>query len=151
MTAPSVADQRSACGALSQILDIPSGNRLWYDTSDIAALQDDETTRAQSALVRAQALLAASQAGYDKESALVFVDSGDVTQLKVSDDPPPQLPAGNVQHLLPQTPPGATADPLPPTMPRLPVGSTSAGDGGNGTRPTPRPTSARRGLNGGDG
>jgi len=141
---------RSACGALSQILDIPSGNRLWYDTSDIAALQDDETTRAQSALVRAQALLAASQAGYDKESALVFVDSGDVTQLKVSDDPPPQLPAGNVQHLLPQTPPGATADPLPPTMPRLPVGSTSAGDGGNGTRPTPRPTSARRGLNGDD-
>ena len=140
---------RSACGALSQILDVPAGNRLWYDISDIAALQDDETTRAQAALVRGQALLAVGQAGYDRESALAFVDSGDVTQLKVADTPPPP-PAGNVQHLLGQTQPGATADPLPPTMPRLPVGSTSAGDGGNGTRPTPRPSSARRGLNGGD-
>lgn len=140
---------RSFCGALSPIMNVPAGNRLWFDVRDIAALQDSETTRAQSALVRAQALLAARQAGYDPESALAFVDSGDVTQLKVADVPPP-LPAGNVQHLLGQTQPGATADPLPPTMPRLPVGSTSAGDGGNHTRPTPRPVSARRGLNGGD-
>jgi hypothetical protein len=141
---------RSACGALSQLLDIPAGNRLWYDTADIAALQDDETTRAQAALVRAQALLAARQAGYDPASALKFVDSGDVTQLKVA-PAPPALPAGNVQHLLPQQQPGATADPLPATMPRLPVGSTSIGDGGNGTRPTPRPASARRALDGANG
>ena len=138
---------RSVCGALSQILDVPAGNRLWYDTSDIAALQDGETAQAQAALVRMQALLAARQAGYDPESAIAAVNAGDVTQLKVADTPPP-LPAGNVQHLLPQQQPGVTADPLPPTMPRLPVGSTSAGDGGNGTRPTPRPVSARRGLNG---
>jgi phage portal protein BeeE len=139
---------RSACGALSQLLDIPAGNRLWYDTSDIAALQDSETARAQSALVRAQALLAVRQAGYDPQSAIAFVDSGDVGQLKVAPTPAP-LPAGNVQHLLPQAQPGATADPLPPTLPRLNTGSTSPGDGGNGTRPTPRPASARRGLNGG--
>jgi hypothetical protein len=31
-------------------------------------------------------------------------------------------------------------------MPRLGVGSTSPGDGGNGSRPTPRPASARRAL-----
>ena len=134
---------RSACGALSQILDVPAGNRLWYDTSDIAALQDGETERAQAALVRMQALLAARQAGYDPVSAVAAVDSGDVTQLKVA-AVPPGLPAGNVQNGLPQTSPGATADPLPATMPRLPVGSTSPGDGGNGTRPTPRPSSARR-------
>jgi phage portal protein BeeE len=140
---------RSFCGAFSQILDVPAGNRLWYDVAGIAALQDSETTRAQAALVRAQALLAARQAGYDPESALAFVDSGDVTQLKVAAAPPP-LPAGNVQHLLGQAQPGATADPLPATMPRLPVGSTSAGDGGNGTRPTPRPASSRRALNGAD-
>lgn len=141
---------RSACGALAQLVDIPDGNRLWYDTSDIAALQDSETSRAQAALVRAQALLAASQAGYDKESAVKFVDSGDVTQLKVAAVPPP-VPAGNVQHMLPQTSPGVTADPLPPTLPRLPVGSVSPGDGGNGTRPTPRPTSARRAIEGANG
>lgn len=139
---------RSVCGALSQLVDVPSGNRLWYDTTDIAALQDSETARAQAALVRAQALLAASQAGYDRQSAVAFVDSGDVTQLKVA-AAPPAPPAGNVQHMLPQQQPGATADPLPPTLPRLPVGSTSIGDGGNSTRPTPRPSSGRRALNGG--
>jgi phage portal protein BeeE len=138
---------RSVCGALAQLVTVPAGNRLWYDTSDIAALQDSETTRAQAALVRAQALLAAYQAGYDRQSAIAFVDSGDVGQLKVAPTPP-KPPAGNVQHLLPQAQPGATADPLPATMPRIPVGSTSAGDGGNGTRPTPRPASARRSLNG---
>jgi hypothetical protein len=31
---------RSVCGALSQIVTVPSGNRLWFDTADIAALQD---------------------------------------------------------------------------------------------------------------
>jgi len=31
---------RSACGALAAVVDVPAGNRLWYDTSDIAALMD---------------------------------------------------------------------------------------------------------------
>ena len=141
---------RSVCGVLAQLVDVPAGNRLWFDTSGIAALQDGETARAQSALVRAQALLALSQAGYDRQSSVKFLDSGDVTQLVVDADPPPP-PAGNVQHLLPQTAPGVTADPLPPVMPRLPVGSTSPGDGGNGTRPSPRPVSARRALEGANG
>lgn len=141
---------RSACGALSQLLDVPSGNRLWFDTSDIAALQDGEMERGQSALVRSQAVLALNQAQkYTPDSIVTAVDAGDLTLLKVMDNAPPPAGGSAVQHLLPQTPPGATADPLPPTMPRLPVGSTSLGDGGNGTRPTPRPVSARRALNGG--
>jgi phage portal protein BeeE len=140
---------RSFFGAFSKIMDVPAGNRLWFDTGDIAALQDGETERAQAALIRMQALLAARQAGYDPMSAIAAVDSMDLTQLKVAAVPPPP-PGGNVQHLLPQTSPGATADPLPPTLGRLPVGSTSPGDGGNGSRPTPRPASARRALNGAD-
>ena len=140
---------RSLCGALEPLVpDLPTGSRLWVDTSSIAALQDGEQVRAQVTLIRAQALLALGQAGYDKMSAVDAIEAGDMGQLKVA-DVPPQLPAGNVQHLLPQPgQPGATADPLPPSMPRLPVGSTSPGDGGNGTRPTPRPASARRALNG---
>ena len=139
---------RSACGALEQLLDVPSGNRLWYDTSDIAALQDGEMERGQAALVRAQALLALVQAGYTHESAIAAVDAMDLAQLKAGGL---GTPGGSqpVQHLLPQPgQPGATADPLPATMPRLSVGSTSPGDGGNSTRPTPRPASARRALNG---
>jgi len=136
---------RSVCGALSQITDVPAGNRLWFDTADIAALQDGEMERAQAALVRMQAVLAGVQAGATMESVAAAVDAMDLTQLKKA-PVPAAAPAGNVQHLLPQTSPGATADPLPPTMPRLGVGSTSPGDGGNGSRPTPRPASARRAL-----
>lgn len=139
---------RSVCGVLSQFLDVPSGNRLWFDTGDIAALQDGEMERGQAALVRAQALLALYQAGYDRLSAVAAVNAMDLTQLKEA-AAPPATPGQPVQSGLPQTPPGATADPLPATMPRLAVGSTSPGDGGNKTRPTPRPTSARR-MNGAD-
>jgi hypothetical protein len=136
---------RSACGALAQIVDVPAGNRLWFDTSDIAALQDGEMERGQAALVRAQALLALVQAGYTHESAIAAVDAMDLSQLKAGGVGTPSS-SQPVQHLLPQAQPGATADPLPPTMPRLGVGSTSPGDGGNGSRPTPRPASARRAL-----
>jgi hypothetical protein len=141
---------RSACGALSQLLDIPAGNRLWFDVSDISALQDGELEKGQAALVKAQALLALRQAGYDPMSAISAVDAMDLTQLKVA-AVPPQLPGQAVQHMLPQQQPGAVASPLPPTLGRLPVGSTSPGDGGNSTRPLPRPASARRALSGANG
>jgi hypothetical protein len=138
---------RSLCAALEPLVpDVPAGARLWVDTGDIAALQDGEQVRAQVTLIRAQALLAMQQAGYDRMSAVAAVEAGDMSQLEEAavPPPPPNLP---VQHLLPQPgQPGATADPLPPTLPRLGVGSTSPGDGGNNTRPTPRPASARRAL-----
>jgi phage portal protein BeeE len=134
---------RSACGALSQIVDVPAGNRLWFDVSDIAALQDGEMERGQAALVRAQALLALVQAGYTHESAIAAVDAMDLSQLKAGGIGTPAS-SQPVQHLLPQAQPGATASPLPPTMPRLDVGPTSPGGGGDGSRPTPRPASARR-------
>ena len=74
---------------------------------------------------------------------MVAVASGDVMQLKPDAlAAVPGQPA--VQHLLPQAQPGVTADPLPPTNPRLAVGSVSPGDGGNNTRPIPRPAAARR-------
>lgn len=141
---------RSACGALSPLLDVPAGNRLWFDASDIAALQDGEMERGQAALVRMQAILAAVQAGYTHESAIAAVDSMDLSQLKAGGTGTPGS-SQPVQHMLPQAQPGATADPLPSSLPRLPVGSASPGDGGNGTRPGPRPSSARRALEGVNG
>jgi phage portal protein BeeE len=141
---------RSMCAALEELVpDVPAGSQLWYDTGAIAALQEGEQVRAQVSLIRAQALLALRQAGYDQMSAVAAVGAGDMSQLKVSDAPAPP-PAGNVQHLLPQTPPGITAAPLPPSTPRLPTGSVSPGDGGNGTRPVPVASAARRALNGAD-
>ena len=139
---------RSVCGALEKLVEVPGGNRLWFDTSDIAALQDGEMERGQAALVRAQALLALVQAGYTHESAIAAVDSMDLSQLKAGGLGTPGS-SSPVQHLLPQAQPGAVASPLPPTLGRLPVESTSPGDGGNGSRPLPRPSNVRRALTGG--
>lgn len=140
---------RSLCGALEAIVPgLPRpGVRLWIDTNDIAALQDGEQVRAQVTLIRAQALLALQQAGYTADSAVTAVEAGDMSQL-VAAPLPPALPAGNVQHLLPQPgQPGATATPLPAgSTPRLPVGTVSPGDGGNSTRPVRRPAAVRRGM-----
>jgi hypothetical protein len=144
---------RSVCECLQKFTtgnDIDSGAvRLWFDTADIAALQDSETARAQVALVHAQALLTLAQAGYTQDSAVAAVNSGDITQLQ-GGAVPVQAAGGNsqVQHMLPQAPgsgptPGIKALPAGST-PRLPVGSTSPGDGGNGTRPGRRVTAARR-------
>ena len=141
---------RSMCGALQPLVaGMPAGSRLWYDTSDIAALQDGEQVRAQVTLIRAQALLALVQANYDKMSAVDAIEAGDMGQLTPAAVPQP-VPNAPVQHLLPQPgQPGATADPLPAgSTPRLPAGSTSPGDGGNSTRPVGRPASVRRALNG---
>src|SRR5260221_13810116 len=136
---------KSACGALSKLVNVPAGNRLWYDASDIAALQDGEMEKGQTALVKAQALLALTQAGYTHDSAVAYVASMDPSKLQqnmAAVAPPNQ----QVQHMLPQAQPGVTASPLPPANPRLPVGSTSPGDGGNGSRPIPRAGAARRAL-----
>jgi phage portal protein BeeE len=141
---------RAACGALAKVVNVPPGNRLWFDTSDIAALQDGEMERGQAALVRAQALLALVQAGYTHESAIAAVDSMDLSQLKAGGIGTPAS-SQPVQHLLPQPgQPGVTASPLPPTMPRLDVGPVSpgGGPGGDNSRPTPRPASSRRALEG---
>jgi hypothetical protein len=136
---------RSVCGALEQVLEVPGGNRLWFDTGDIAALQDGEMERGQTSLVKAQALLAMVQAGYTHESAVAAVDSMDLSQLQAGGTGTPGGASLPVQHLLPQTQPGAVASPLPPgTSTRLPVPSTSPGDGGNGSRPGPVAASARR-------
>jgi hypothetical protein len=136
---------RSVCGALAQIVDVPAGNRLWFDTADIAALMDGELERGQAALVKAQALLALVQGGFTHESAVAAVDAADLSQLKAGGVGTPAS-SQPVQHMLPQQQPGATADPLPATMPRLNTGPVSPGSGGDNSRPTPRPSSARRAL-----
>jgi hypothetical protein len=135
---------RSLCSCLETICPPPAtGSRLWVDTANIAALQDGELERGQSALVNAQALLTLSQAGYDRMSAVEAVQAADWSLLKESALPP--APAGGpVQHMMPQQQPGVTATPLPPSDKALPVGSTSPGDGGNGTRPAPQPSAGRR-------
>src|SRR5215831_3820479 len=147
---------RSVCGALQKFTpgaDIDAGAvRLWFDTADISALQDTETNQAQVALVRSQALLVLAQAGYTQDSSVAFLRSGDVGQLEGGAAPVPLHQSAAQQHMLPQPPgsgPAAGVTPLPQgSTPRLAQGTTSAGDGGNTTRPAARPGAVRRSANG---
>jgi hypothetical protein len=144
---------RSLCAALQKLTpgnDVAQGAvRLWYDTAGVAALQDTETNQAQVSLVRAQALLVLAQAGYTQDSAVAFIRSGDPSQLK-GGAAPVTLPGSTAaqQHMLPQAPgsgPVPGVKPLPAgSVARLPVGTVSAGDGGNQTRPGRRPGATRR-------
>jgi len=152
----------SLCGALQKLVPgmPPAGIRLWYDDTDISALQEGGMQQAQINLVHAQALLTLAQAGYTRESAVEAVRSSDLTQLEAAEVPPPQfnnpvppeddqqavMPGvQQTQHLLPGGGGSSTTKPLPAgSSPRLAIGTTSPGDGGNSTRPSGRPASVRR-------
>jgi len=75
---------RSACAALEKLVpDVPSGMQLWFDTTDIAALQAAETEKAQVVQVSAAAMLTLQQTGFSRESIISAVTSGDLTLLQV--------------------------------------------------------------------
>lgn len=145
---------RSACAALQKLVPglPPAGIRLWFDTSDIQALQDGEQERAQESLIRAQALLTMRNAGYTRESAVLAVTANDVSQLVADPDAPmPAQPPGasQTQHLLPQAPgsgPGPAV--VEGVTPRLNAAPVSPGSGEHGTKAAVRPASVRRALTG---
>jgi hypothetical protein len=75
---------RMAMGALSVLIDVPGGAKLWYDTTDIAALQEGEKERADASQVNAATLSTLITAGYTPESATRAVISGDFALLQHS-------------------------------------------------------------------
>ena len=93
---------RAACGALSTLVELPPLARLWYDASDVAFLQDDETDTATIRGTDATTILTLVQAGYDPDSVVTAVTTGDFTALTHTgltsvqlQDPapkPPELP-----------------------------------------------------------
>jgi phage portal protein BeeE len=118
---------RSACASLQKLVKVPQDSQLWYDTSDIAALQAAETEKAQVTQVSAAALLTFIQAGMTPESAILAVNSGDLSLLvpdpdadvEGSDDKTGQAPG--VQSVLtkPQTP--ASKMPMPASLSTTPT------------------------------
>jgi phage portal protein BeeE len=120
---------RSACAALQNLVpNVPSDAQLWFDTSDIAALQAAETEKAQVTQVSAAAILTFIQAGMTPESSVLAATSGDLTLLK----PDPNAATGaagapktgqgaGVQPVLtkPQTP--ASKMPMPSSLPTMPT------------------------------
>lgn len=72
---------RSACAALSKLIDVPEGNKLWFDTSDIAALRQGENEQAAMMATLASAASSFIQAGYDPESINDALSAGDINLL----------------------------------------------------------------------
>jgi HK97 family phage portal protein len=74
---------RSACGALQKLVTPPHpGVRLWFDTSDIAALRQGEMERAQTFQVKAATANSLIQAGFDPLTVAAAIEAGDLTQAK---------------------------------------------------------------------
>jgi phage portal protein BeeE len=134
---------RSACASLQKLVpNVPAqGVQLWYDTSDIAALQAAETEKAQVTQVNSAAILTFVQAGFTRDSILSAVTSGDLSLLvSAPEAPPPGITgretitdaiggtaagaklgqAAGVQPVLtkPQTP--ASKMPMPASIPTTP-------------------------------
>jgi phage portal protein BeeE len=117
---------RSACASLQKLVTVPSDAQLWFDTSDIAALQAAETEKAQVTQVSAAAMLTFIQAGMTPESVITAVTSGDLSLLVP--DPNATVPVGSkmgqapgVQPVLtkPQTP--ASKMPMPSSLSTMPT------------------------------
>ena len=75
---------RSACACLSSLVAVPSNGRLWFDVSAIAALRQGEKEQADTTLVKAEAVAQLVRFGYEPESVIQAVESGDFTLLKHS-------------------------------------------------------------------
>lgn len=97
---------REVVKALEVLIDVPAGAQLWFDTTDIAALQEGEKERADAAQVNATTLNTLITAGFTPESATSAVIAGDFSLLQHSGLVSVQLQA-----------PGSQAPPASPDLP----------------------------------
>ncbi len=75
---------RSACAALSSIVKVPAGSRLYYDDRDIPALKEDEKDAAAIESVKATTINSLVTAGFTPKSVVDAVMSEDMRLLKHS-------------------------------------------------------------------
>lgn len=78
---------RSVCACLASLVVVPPGKRLWYDTSDIAALRQGEKEQADTMLVFAEAVQRLVASGADPVSVASALGAGDLSQLSFTSAP----------------------------------------------------------------
>jgi hypothetical protein len=70
-------------GSIETVMKLPSpSSRLWYDTTDVPFLREDEADAANIASVRATTIASYITAGFTPESSVAAVDAGDLGLLK---------------------------------------------------------------------
>jgi phage portal protein BeeE len=72
---------RSASVALSKLVAVPPGSRLWYDARDVALLHDSNTDESEVLAKNAQSLRTLLDAGFNPDAAIRAVDTGDISLL----------------------------------------------------------------------
>jgi hypothetical protein len=88
---------RNVSASLAPIVNVPGGAELWYDDRDVPALADDGTARAQILSTNASTLHTLVSAGFEPDTCIDAVISGDLTKLSHSGLYSVQLqPAGSV-------------------------------------------------------
>ena len=97
---------REACGALSQIIEVPTGSELWFDDRDISYLQEDHKDAAEVQQAQAVTMKTLVEAGYTPESAQQAVISNDMSRLEHSGLVSVQLQPPGSGSSAPALPPG---------------------------------------------
>lgn len=72
---------RLMCEALRDLMSVPSGAELWYDTTDVAFLHEDAKDAAEVNSTQAQAIRQLIEAGYEPDAAVTAVTGGDLSLL----------------------------------------------------------------------
>ncbi|HUW16118.1 MAG TPA: phage portal protein, partial [Actinomycetes bacterium] len=73
---------RNVCGSFEQIMSVPPGSELWYDADDIAALKDDVMSAAEAQSKRMLTIESGVRGGFEPQSVVDAVVSGDLKRLK---------------------------------------------------------------------
>jgi HK97 family phage portal protein len=73
---------RSACAALAKLVVVPDGAELWFDVSDIAALQEGEAEAAATMTQQASTASTLITAGFTPESVVTAITAADLTLLQ---------------------------------------------------------------------
>lgn len=73
---------RAACGSLQNLVPPPDGGaRLWYDDRDVSFLQEDVDDAAATRQKDAQTMRTLVDGGFDPQSVVTAVTTGDMSQL----------------------------------------------------------------------
>lgn len=72
---------QSLCAALEAVVPAPSGSELWFDSSEVLFLQEDEKDAAEIIRTQANSVRTLIDGGFDPGTVVDAVSTGDLTRL----------------------------------------------------------------------
>lgn len=73
---------RMICAALAKLVPVQPGAQLWYDASEVSFLREDHKDQAEVQSLNASAIRQLVDGGFEPDSVVSAVTSGDLTQLQ---------------------------------------------------------------------